>query len=62
MVGNNIQVYRTILSELQQKSTTRQEAYLRWVIGKFKVSDTRYFAGLGIDIEIIVKVLEEGLE
>jgi hypothetical protein len=29
MVGNNIQVYRTILSELQQKSTTRQEAYLR---------------------------------
>lgn len=62
MVGNNIQVYRIILSQLQQKDAIRQEQYLRGIINKFKAWDTQYFSQIGIDIDVIVEVLESGLE
>jgi hypothetical protein len=62
MVWNNIQVYRIILSELQQKSSSRQEQYLRGIIDKFKTSDSSYFSQIWIDIKVIVEVLESGLE
>lgn len=62
MVGNNIQMYRTILSQLQNKSTSRQERYLEWVIEKLETSSRDYFASLGIDIEVIIEVLKSGLE